>query len=56
MWSLREPLSLKGRMSRAEDSLVLENNSGHRYGVWRGRGGGGGGGGRDLLFTVYYGL
>lgn len=40
MWSLREPLSLNGRMSRAEDSLVLENNSGQRYGVYRGGRGG----------------
>lgn len=35
IWSLREPLSPKGRTSRAEDSLVLENSSGLRYGVWK---------------------
>ena len=43
MWSLREPFSLNGRMSRAEDSPVLENSSGQRYGVWRG--------GRGLFYS-----
>lgn len=36
MWSLKEPLSLNGLMSNADDSLMLKNNSGHRYGTWRG--------------------
>lgn len=36
MWSLREPFSLNSRMSRADDSLVLENSSGQRYGFCRG--------------------
>lgn len=35
MWSFRDPFSLNGRMSNAEDSLVLENNNGQRYGIWK---------------------
>lgn len=35
MWSLKEPFSLNSRMSRADDSLVLENSSGQRYGFCR---------------------
>lgn len=34
MWSRREPFSLNGLMSNADDSLRLKNNSGHRYGTW----------------------
>lgn len=30
MWSRKEPFSLNGLMSNADDSLRLKNNSGHK--------------------------